>query len=38
VSQVRRVPETELRSYTIGRSMRIRIGDFLARNESPVIT
>jgi ADP-ribose pyrophosphatase YjhB (NUDIX family) len=37
-SQVRWVPESELSGYTMDRSMRIRINDFLARNESPVIT
>jgi ADP-ribose pyrophosphatase YjhB (NUDIX family) len=37
-SQVRWVPKAELPAYTMHRSMRIRINDFLARNESPVIT
>ena len=37
-SQVRWVPESELPGHTMDRSMRIRINDFLARNESPVIT
>jgi hypothetical protein len=37
-SEVRWVPESELTGYTMDRSMRIRINDFLARNESPVIT
>ena len=37
-SEVRWVPESELSGYTMDRSMRIRINDFLARNESPVIT
>src|SRR3984885_1396522 len=37
-SEVRWVPESELPGYTMDRSMRIRINDFLARNESPVIT
>jgi ADP-ribose pyrophosphatase YjhB (NUDIX family) len=36
-SEVRWVPESELPAYTMDRSMRIRINDFLARNESPVI-
>jgi ADP-ribose pyrophosphatase YjhB (NUDIX family) len=36
-SEVRWVPESELPGYTMDRSMRIRINDFLARNESPVI-
>ena len=37
-SEVRWVPEAELLCYTIDRSMRIRINDFLSRNDSPVIT
>jgi len=37
-SEVRWVPEAELRGYTMDRSMRIRIEDFLSRNGSPVIT
>jgi hypothetical protein len=37
-SEVRWVPESELPGYTMDRSMRIRVNDFLARNESPVIT
>jgi ADP-ribose pyrophosphatase YjhB (NUDIX family) len=37
-SEVRWVPESALSGYTMDRSMRIRINDFLARNESPVIT
>jgi hypothetical protein len=37
-SKVRWVPEAELAGYTMDRSMRIRINDFLAHNESPVIT
>jgi hypothetical protein len=37
-SEVRWVPEAKLPSYTIDRSSRIRINDFLARNDSPVIT
>jgi hypothetical protein len=32
------VPAAELYGYTMDRSMRIRINDFLARNDSPVIT
>jgi ADP-ribose pyrophosphatase YjhB (NUDIX family) len=36
-SEVRWVPESELPGYTMDRSMRIRINDFLAHNESPVI-
>jgi ADP-ribose pyrophosphatase YjhB (NUDIX family) len=35
--EVRWVPASELSGYTMDRSMRIRINDFLARNESPVI-
>ena len=37
-SEVRWVPEAELPGYTMDRSMRIRINDFLARKETPVIT
>ena len=37
-SEVRWVPESELSGYTMDRSMRIRINDFLARKETPVIT
>jgi ADP-ribose pyrophosphatase YjhB (NUDIX family) len=37
-SQVRWVPEAELPGYTMDRSMRIRINDFLSRSDSPVIT
>ena len=37
-SVVRWVPESELPGYTMDRSMRTRINDFLARNQSPVIT
>jgi hypothetical protein len=37
-SEVRWVPASEVLEYTMDRSMRIRISDFLARNESPVIT
>jgi ADP-ribose pyrophosphatase YjhB (NUDIX family) len=36
-SEVRWVPESEVLGYTMDRSMRIRINDFLARNQSPVI-
>ena len=36
-SEVRWVPESKLPGYTMDRSMRIRINDFLGRNESPVI-
>jgi hypothetical protein len=34
-SQVRSVPAAELPDYTMDRSMRIRLNDFLSRNESP---
>jgi ADP-ribose pyrophosphatase YjhB (NUDIX family) len=37
-SEVPWVPPTELPGYAMDRSMRIRINDFLARNETPVIT
>ena len=37
-SDVRWVPPSELPGYTMDRSMRIRINDFLARKEAPVIT
>jgi ADP-ribose pyrophosphatase YjhB (NUDIX family) len=37
-SEARWVPEAELRGYTMDRSMRIRIEDFLSRSGSPVIT
>ena len=37
-SAVRWVPESELPGHTMDRSMRIRINDFLARNQSPVTT
>ena len=37
-SEVRWVPEAELPSYTMDRSMRIRINDFLSRSGAPVIT
>lgn len=36
-SEVRWVPVTEVREYTMDRSMRIRIDDYLAHNESPVV-
>ena len=36
-SEVRWVPESELPSYTMDRSMRIRINDFLLPGGSPVI-
>jgi len=36
-SEVRWVPPSEVREYTMDRSMRIRINDYLARNESPVV-
>jgi hypothetical protein len=31
------VPASEVLHYTMDRSMRIRINDFLARRESPVV-
>jgi 8-oxo-dGTP pyrophosphatase MutT (NUDIX family) len=37
-SDVRWVPEAELPSYTMDRSMRIRINDFLSRSDAAVIT
>jgi hypothetical protein len=37
-SQVRWVPASEVLAYTMDRSMRIRINDFLAHNETAVIT
>jgi hypothetical protein len=37
-SEVRWGAESQLPGYTMDRSMCIRISDFLARNESPVIT
>jgi ADP-ribose pyrophosphatase YjhB (NUDIX family) len=37
-SEVRWVPEAELLGYTMDRSMRTRINDFLSRSGSPVIT
>jgi len=36
-SKVRWVPEPEVPDYTMDRSMRIRINDYLDRKESPVI-
>ena len=36
-SEVRWVPVSEVREYTMDRSMRIRINDYLAHGESPVI-
>jgi hypothetical protein len=36
-SEVRWGPEAELPGYTMDRSMRIRINDFLSRSDSPVI-
>ena len=36
-SEVRWVPVSEVRDYTMDRSMRIRIDDYLAHNESPVV-
>src|SRR5580698_11115236 len=36
-SDVRWVPVSEVRDYTMDRSMRIRINDYLAHNESPVV-
>jgi ADP-ribose pyrophosphatase YjhB (NUDIX family) len=37
-SEVRWVPASEVLGYTMDRSMRIRINDFLAHRDSPVIT
>jgi ADP-ribose pyrophosphatase YjhB (NUDIX family) len=37
-SDVRWVPPSELLGYAMDRSMRIRINDFLARKETPIIT
>jgi hypothetical protein len=37
-SEVRWVPASEVAGYTIDRSMRIRIKDFLARHDSPAVT
>lgn len=36
-SEVRWIPVSEVRDYTMDRSMRIRINDYLDRKESPVI-
>jgi ADP-ribose pyrophosphatase YjhB (NUDIX family) len=36
-SEVRWVPVSEVRDYTMDRSMRIRINDFLDRKESPIV-
>lgn len=36
-SEVRWVPVTEVRDYTMDRSMRLRINDYLERTESPVV-
>jgi ADP-ribose pyrophosphatase YjhB (NUDIX family) len=36
-SEVRWMPVAEVSGYTMDRSMRIRINDFLARSESPVV-
>jgi hypothetical protein len=36
-SEVRWVPASEVLGYTMDRSMLIRINDFLARDQSPVI-
>ena len=36
-SEVRWVPVSEVRDYTMDRSMRIRINDYLAHNESPAV-
>jgi len=37
-SEVSWVPDAELPGYTMDRSMRLRINDFLSRSDSPVIT
>ena len=37
-SEVRWVPASEIPKYTMDRSMRIRINDFLAHGDSPVVT
>jgi 8-oxo-dGTP pyrophosphatase MutT (NUDIX family) len=37
-SDVRWIPPSELPGYTMDRSMRLGINDFLSRNEPPVIT
>jgi ADP-ribose pyrophosphatase YjhB (NUDIX family) len=36
-SEVRWVPVSEVLDYTMDRSMRIRINDYLAHNESPIV-
>ncbi|MGH3245614.1 MAG: NUDIX hydrolase, partial [Trebonia sp.] len=36
-SEVRWVPVSEVRDYTMDRSMRIRINDYLDRKDSPVV-
>ena len=36
-SEVRWVPVSDVHSYTMDQSMHVRIDDFLARNDSPVI-
>jgi 8-oxo-dGTP pyrophosphatase MutT (NUDIX family) len=36
-SEVRWVPAAEIYGYTMDRSMRLRIDDYLARRQSPVI-
>jgi 8-oxo-dGTP pyrophosphatase MutT (NUDIX family) len=37
-SEVRWVPASDIDSYAMDRSMRIRIGHFLERQDSPVLT
>jgi hypothetical protein len=37
-SEVQWVPASEVFEYTMDRSMRMRLHDFLARHESPVVT
>jgi len=37
-SEVRWVPAAEIPGHTMDRSMRIRINNYMARNDSPVIT
>ncbi len=37
-SEVRWVPVAEVHDYTMDRSMRIRINDYLNNNESPIVT
>ena len=37
-SEVRWVPVSEVSGYTMDRSMRIRVNDYLTRGNSPVIT